>query len=95
MKVVDLIAPFCKGGKIGLFGSNGVGKTVLIIELINNVAKAHRGFSVYAGVADGTREVDDLFHKMIEGGIISLADRSSKVALHTWATQGLVQKRWQ
>ena len=77
MKVVDLIAPFCKGGKIGLFGSTGVGKTVLIMELINNVAKAHRGFSVYAGVAEGTREVNDLFHKMIEGGIISLADSSS------------------
>ena len=87
MKVVDLIVLFCKGSKIGLFGSTGVGNTILIMELINNVARAHRGFSVCAGVAEGTREVNDLFHDMIKGGIISLADSSSKVALHTWANR--------
>merc|ERR1712072_389024 len=81
IKVVDLLAPYCKGGKIGLFGGAGVGKTVLIMELINNVAKAHGGFSVFAGVGERTREGNDLFHEMIEGGVISLKDNSSKVAL--------------
>ena len=81
IKVVDLLAPYCKGGKIGLFGGAGVGKTVLIMELINNVAKAHGGFSVFAGVGERTREGNDLYHEMIEGGVISLADNSSKVAL--------------
>merc|ERR1711964_656463 len=81
IKVVDLLAPYCKGGKIGLFGGAGVGKTVLIMELINNVAKAHGGFSVFAGVGERTREGNDLYHEMIEGGVISLKDSSSKVAL--------------
>merc|ERR1711887_471344 len=81
IKVVDLLAPYCKGGKIGLFGGAGVGKTVLIMELINNVAKAHGGFSVFAGVGERTREGNDLYYEMIEGGVISLKDSSSKVAL--------------
>merc|ERR1712037_692478 len=81
IKVVDLLAPYCKGGKIGLFGGAGVGKTVLIMELINNVAKAHGGFSVFAGVGERTREGNDLYHEMIEGGVISLQDKTSKVAL--------------
>merc|ERR1712165_527359 len=80
IKVVDLLAPYCKGGKIGLFGGAGVGKTVLITELINNVAKAHGGFSVFAGVGERTREGNDLYHEMIEGGVISLKDKTSKVA---------------
>merc|ERR1712004_19643 len=81
VKVVDLLAPYVKGGKIGLFGGAGVGKTVFIMELINNVAKAHGGFSVFAGVGERTREGNDLYHEMIEGGVISLKDDSSKVAL--------------
>merc|ERR1711894_664380 len=81
IKVVDLLAPYVKGGKIGLFGGAGVGKTVLIMELINNVAKAHGGYSVFAGVGEMTREGNDLYHEMIEGGVISLKDKSSKVAL--------------
>merc|ERR1712045_652073 len=81
IKVVDLLAPYCKGGKIGLFGGAGVGKTVLIMELINNVAKAHGGFSVFASVGERTREGNDLYHEMIEGGVISLKDKTSKVAL--------------
>merc|ERR1712184_224116 len=81
IKVVDLIAPYSKGGKIGLFGGAGVGKTVFIMELINNVAKAHGGYSVFAGVGERTREGNDLYHEMIEGGVISLKDNSSKVAL--------------
>jgi len=81
IKVVDLLAPYAKGGKIGLFGGAGVGKTVLIMELINNVAKAHGGYSVFAGVGERTREGNDLYHEMIEGGVISLKDSSSKVAL--------------
>ena len=81
IKVVDLLAPCCRGGKIGLFGGAEVGKTVLIMELINNVAKAHGGFSVFAGVGERTREGNDLYHEMIEGGDISLKDKSSKVAL--------------
>merc|ERR1712165_130046 len=81
IEVVDLLAPYCKGGKIGLFGGAGVGKTVLIMELINNVAKAHGGFSVFAGVGERTREGNDLYHEMIEGGVISLKDKTSKVAL--------------
>ncbi len=66
IKVVDLLAPYQKGGKIGLFGGAGVGKTVLIMELINNVAKAHGGFSVFAGVGERTREGNDLYREMIE-----------------------------
>jgi len=81
IKVVDLLAPYAKGGKIGLFGGAGVGKTVLIMELINNIAKAHGGYSVFAGVGERTREGNDLYHEMIEGGVISLTDKSSKVAL--------------
>merc|ERR1711899_654057 len=81
IKVIDLIAPYQKGGKIGLFGGAGVGKTVLIMELINNVAMAHGGFSVFAGVGERTREGNDLYHEMIEGGVISLKDKTSKVAL--------------
>merc|ERR1711990_1391527 len=81
IKVVDMLAPYAKGGKIGLFGGAGVGKTVLIMELINNVAKAHGGFSVFAGVGERTREGNDLYHEMIEGGVISLKDKTSKVAL--------------
>ncbi|PFX28668.1 ATP synthase subunit beta, mitochondrial [Stylophora pistillata] len=81
IKVVDLLAPYAKGGKIGLFGGAGVGKTVLIMELINNVAKAHGGYSVFAGVGERTREGNDLYHEMIVSGVISLKDKSSKVAL--------------
>jgi len=81
IKVVDLLAPYVKGGKIGLFGGAGVGKTVLIMELINNVAKAHGGYSVFAGVGERTREGNDLYHEMIEGGVISLKDKTSKVSL--------------
>merc|ERR1711887_131388 len=81
IKVVDLLAPYVKGGKIGLFGGAGVGKTVFIMELINNVAKAHGGYSVFAGVGERTREGNDLYHEMIEGGVISLKDKTSKVAL--------------
>jgi F-type H+-transporting ATPase subunit beta len=69
MKVVDLIAPYAKGGKVGLFGGAGVGKTVIIMELINNVAKAHGGYSVFAGVGERTREGNDLYHEMIESGV--------------------------
>jgi F-type H+-transporting ATPase subunit beta len=69
IKVVDLLAPYAKGGKIGLFGGAGVGKTVLIMELINNVARAHGGYSVFAGVGERTREGNDLYHEMIESGV--------------------------
>lgn len=79
IKVVDLLAPYAKGGKIGLFGGAGVGKTVVIMELINNVAHAHGGCSVFAGVGERTREGNDLYHEMIQGGVISLKDDSSKV----------------
>jgi F-type H+-transporting ATPase subunit beta len=82
IKVVDLLTPYPKGGKIGLFGGAGVGKTVLIMELINNIAKAHGGVSVFAGVGERTREGNDLFHEMVESGVIDLEDYSkSKVAL--------------
>ena len=82
IKVVDLLAPYAKGGKIGLFGGAGVGKTVLIMELINNIAKAHGGFSVFAGVGERTREGNDLYHEMIESKVINLDDfTKSKVAL--------------
>ncbi|MGF1594207.1 MAG: F0F1 ATP synthase subunit beta [Kiloniellaceae bacterium] len=80
IKVVDLLAPYARGGKIGLFGGAGVGKTVLIQELINNVAKTHGGYSVFAGVGERTREGNDLYHEMIESGVINL-DGDSKVAL--------------
>lgn len=83
IKVVDLLAPYQKGGKIGLFGGAGVGKTVLIMELINNVAKGHGGFSVFAGVGERTREGNDLYREMIESGVIKLGDQQaeSKVTL--------------
>jgi len=81
IKVVDMLAPYAKGGKIGLFGGAGVGKTVLIMELINNVAKAHGGYSVFAGVGERTREGNDLYHEMITSRVISLDDDSSKVSL--------------
>ena len=81
IKVVDLLAPYAKGGKIGLFGGAGVGKTVLIMELINNVAKMHGGYSVFAGVGERTREGNDLYYEMIESGVISVDDDSSKAAL--------------
>ncbi|HBT41129.1 MAG TPA: F0F1 ATP synthase subunit beta, partial [Rhodospirillaceae bacterium] len=81
IKVVDLIAPYSKGGKIGLFGGAGVGKTVLIMELINNVAKGHGGYSVFAGVGERTREGNDLYHEMIESGVIDLEGNNSKAAL--------------
>jgi F-type H+-transporting ATPase subunit beta len=73
IKVVDLVAPFLKGGKIGLFGGAGVGKTVIIMELINNIAKAHGGFSVFAGVGERTREGNDLWHEMKDSGVIDKA----------------------
>jgi len=81
IKVVDLLAPYAKGGKIGLFGGAGVGKTVLIQELINNIAKGHGGYSVFAGVGERTREGNDLYHEMIESGVIDLEGDQSKVAL--------------
>jgi F-type H+-transporting ATPase subunit beta len=81
IKVVDLLAPYAKGGKIGLFGGAGVGKTVLIMELINNVAKAHGGFSVFAGVGERTREGNDLYHEMIDSGVIKPEGTGSKAAL--------------
>ncbi|MGH1480612.1 MAG: F0F1 ATP synthase subunit beta [Geminicoccales bacterium] len=82
IKVVDLLTPYPKGGKIGLFGGAGVGKTVLIMELINNIAKAHGGFSVFAGVGERTREGNDLYHEMIDSDVINLDDQTkSKVAL--------------
>ena len=82
IKVIDLLAPYVKGGKIGLFGGAGVGKTVLIMELINNIAKAHGGVSVFAGVGERTREGNDLYHEMMESNVINLEDiKQSKVAL--------------
>ncbi|MEG8230075.1 F0F1 ATP synthase subunit beta [Candidatus Rickettsia tasmanensis] len=82
IKVIDLLAPYTKGGKIGLFGGAGVGKTVLIMELINNVAKAHGGYTVFAGVGERTREGNDLYHEMIDSGVINFAEpEKSKVAL--------------
>lgn len=82
IKVIDLLAPYAKGGKIGLFGGAGVGKTVLIMELINNIAKAHGGLTVFAGVGERTREGNDLYHEMIDAGVINLKELDkSKVAL--------------
>jgi F-type H+-transporting ATPase subunit beta len=81
IKVVDLLAPYARGGKVGLFGGAGVGKTVLIQELINNVAKAHGGVSVFAGVGERTREGNDLYHEMVDSGVIKLEGEGSKVAL--------------
>ena len=81
IKVVDLLGPYSKGGKIGLFGGAGVGKTVLIMELINNIAKTHGGYSVFAGVGERTREGNDLYHEMIESEVIKLDGDGSKVSL--------------
>ena len=81
IKVIDLLAPYAKGGKIGLFGGAGVGKTVTIMELINNVAKAHGGYSVFAGVGERTREGNDLYHEMVESGVIKTNGPGSKAAL--------------
>ncbi|KPQ07587.1 MAG: F-type H+-transporting ATPase beta subunit AtpD [Rhodobacteraceae bacterium HLUCCA12] len=82
IKVIDLLAPYSKGGKIGLFGGAGVGKTVLIQELINNIAKVHSGYSVFAGVGERTREGNDLYHEFIDSGVINIDNLSeSKVAL--------------
>ena len=81
IKVIDLIEPYPKGGKVGLFGGAGVGKTVIIMELINNIAKAHGGYSVFAGVGERTREGNDLYHEMIDSGVIQLDGAGSKAAL--------------
>jgi F-type H+-transporting ATPase subunit beta len=82
IKVIDLLAPYRRGGKVGLFGGAGVGKTVLIMELINNIAKAHGGVSVFAGVGERTREGNDLYEEMKESGVISETNlKESKVAL--------------
>ena len=81
IKVIDLLAPYSRGGKVGLFGGAGVGKTVLIMELINNVAKAHGGYSVFAGVGERTREGNDLYHEMIASGVIDLVGDKSKASL--------------
>lgn len=81
IKVIDLLMPYPRGGKIGLFGGAGVGKTVLIMELINNVAKAHGGYSVFAGVGERTREGNDLYREMMESGVIGADSESSKAAL--------------
>lgn len=82
IKVIDLICPFLKGGKVGAFGGAGVGKTVVIMELINNIAKQHGGYSVFAGVGERTREGNDLYHEMSEAGVINLKEiEKSKVAL--------------
>ncbi|MGE0251209.1 MAG: F0F1 ATP synthase subunit beta [Dongiaceae bacterium] len=81
IKVVDLLCPYLKGGKIGLFGGAGVGKTVLIMELINNIAKAHGGYSVFAGVGERSREGNDLYHEMIQSGVIKTDGPGSKAAL--------------
>jgi F-type H+-transporting ATPase subunit beta len=75
------LAPYARGGKIGLFGGAGVGKTVLIMELINNVAKKHGGYSVFAGVGERTREGNDLYHEMIASGVIKIDKEGSKAAL--------------
>jgi F-type H+-transporting ATPase subunit beta len=81
IKVIDLLAPYAKGGKVGLFGGAGVGKTVIIMELINNIAKVHGGYSVFAGVGERTREGNDLYHEMMESGVIVPDGPGSKAAL--------------
>ena len=81
IKVIDLLAPYSKGGKVGLFGGAGVGKTVILMEFINNVAREHGGLSVFAGVGERTREGNDLYNEMIEGGVIDIKGQKSKVAL--------------
>ncbi len=81
IKVIDLLCPYPKGGKIGLFGGAGVGKTVIIMELINNIAKMHGGYSVFTGVGERSREGNDLYHEMVESGVIDLKGKNSKAAL--------------
>ena len=82
IKVIDLICPFAKGGKVGLFGGAGVGKTVNMMELINNIAKAHSGLSVFAGVGERTREGNDFYHEMMDAGVVNSDNLSeSKVAM--------------
>ena len=81
IKLIDLLAPYSKGGKVGLFGGAGVGKTVILMEFINNVAREHGGLSVFAGVGERTREGNDLYNEMIEGGVIDIKGQKSKVAL--------------
>ena len=82
IKVIDLVCPFAKGGKVGLFGGAGVGKTVNMLELINNIAKQHSGLSVFAGVGERTREGNDFYHEMSDAGVIKLDDmEESKVAM--------------
>ncbi len=85
IKVIDLLAPYLRGGKIGLFGGAGVGKTVLLMELIDNVAKERGGFSVFAGVGERTREGNDLYHEMIESGVIN-KDEPVRRASACWST---------
>ena len=87
IKVVDLLAPYAKGGKIGLFGGAGVGKTVLIMELINNIAKGHGGYSVFAGVGERTREGNDLYHEMIESGSNRFKRKRVKSSLSLWSNE--------
>src|SRR5215510_12268367 len=82
IKVIDLLVPFAKGGKVGLFGGAGVGKTVTMLELINNIAKAHAGLSVFAGVGERTREGNDFYHEMSDAGVVNSADLGkSKVSM--------------
>ena len=82
IKVIDLVCPFAKGGKVGLFGGAGVGKTVNMMELINNIAKAHSGLSVFAGVGERTREGNDFYHEMSDSGVVNLENlEESKVAM--------------
>jgi len=88
IKVVDLLAPYAKGGKIGLFGGAGVGKTVFIMELINNVAKAHGGYSVFAGVGERTREGNDLYNEMIEAGVIKIDTSKGETSETGYSTAG-------
>ncbi|GAB2214597.1 hypothetical protein Droror1_Dr00018952 [Drosera rotundifolia] len=88
IKVVDLLAPYQRGGKIGLFGGAGVGKTVLIMELINNVAKAHGGFSVFAGVGERTREGNDLYREMMESGVIKLGEKQVAASIAAYGCFG-------
>ena len=88
IKVVDLLEPYSKGGKVGLFGGAGVGKTVIIMELINNIALHHGGFSVFAGVGERTREGNDLWHEMQESKVIDPDDfTKSKAALVLWSDE--------
>ncbi|WP_333022986.1 F0F1 ATP synthase subunit beta [Wolbachia endosymbiont of Pentidionis agamae] len=88
IKVIDLLAPYSKGGKIGLFGGAGVGKTVLIMELINNIAKAHKGFSVFAGVGERTREGNDLYHEMITSKVIDIDEHEKSRAVLVYGQMG-------